>query len=101
MKPAPLPEEPQCPALPYEVAFSRVPTDMSSQGLDPAHNEGRPVYIRAYDIATIPPQRQGDAEQVVNVSQAINQAAIVSQAVDQIDVTPSDNYPGYVEQTNH
>jgi len=140
MEPAPLPEEPQHPALPYEVAFSRVPTDTpngeismdtSSQG--PASNEGRPIYIRAYDIATIP-TRQDNAstleqtsdvsqamDQEANTSQAINQSLNAIQAIDQslnasqaiyqspdatqatnqVDVTPSDIYPGYVEQTNH
>ena len=124
MEPAPLPEEPLHPALPYEVAFSRVPTftpndegrpDASAQGLDTAPNEGRPIYIRAYDIATIP-TCQGDtstleqtpnANQASNVSQAPNvshatgQEANVTQAINQVDVTPSDIYPGYVEQTNH
>ena len=118
MEPAPLPEEPLHPALPYEVAFSRVPTftpndegrpDASAQGLDTAPNEGRPIYIRAYDIATIP-TCQGDtstleqtpnANQASNVSHATGQEANVTQAINQVDVTPSDIYPGYVEQTNH
>ena len=132
MEPAPLPEEPLHPALPYEVAFSRVPTftpndegrpDASAQGLAAVPNEGRPIYIRAYDIATIP-TCQGDTrtleqtpnasqaidqtpnasqaiDQVPNASQAIDQEADVTQAINQVNVTPSEIYPGYVEQTNH
>ena len=128
MEPAPLPAEEPRHGLPYEVAFP---------ALDP-------VYIQKYDIATVPDRQDDDSStqqgtnimnQAANVSQVIDQtfkvsqttanvsqtidqttnlskttdqvnneaiqAAKVNQVMNQVDVTPSNAYPGYVEHTNY